>query len=188
MRTERTREIERAYYLRNRRSVLARKSAWKKANPEYNKRRNEARKAARLAIAKPFKPKPILTEKQAHERRLHLARCRRHYEKIRVLPAFRIKNCVRAAIRRLIEGGAQKVGRSLKYLGCSLDQARSHIESQFKPGMSWENHGDWHIDHIKPISAFDLNNPSEAEAATRWDNLQPLWAKENLAKGAQWAA
>jgi hypothetical protein len=60
-----------------------------------------------------------------------------------------------------------------------------HLESQFKPGMSWKNHGPkgWHIDHIKPLASFDLSSPKEQAIAFSYKNTQPLWWHENLAKG-----
>lgn len=73
----------------------------------------------------------------------------------------------------------------VRLLGCTIDQARKHIESQFEPWMTWENHGfrSWHIDHIKPLSAFDLTDPEQVAEACHYTNLQPLDWQENLSKG-----
>ena len=73
-----------------------------------------------------------------------------------------------------------------KFLGCSLAKARKYLESQFKPGMSWSNHGKWHIDHIRPVSSFDLSIDKNIYECFNFKNLQPLWAKENLSKGAKY--
>jgi hypothetical protein len=72
----------------------------------------------------------------------------------------------------------------LELLGCSLEQARKHIEHQFKEGMNWGNCGfrGWHIDHIIPCSAFDLTKIEEQKKCFHYTNLQPLWAKDNLRK------
>ncbi len=72
-------------------------------------------------------------------------------------------------------------------LGCSIEHLRTHIESRWKDGMSWENYGAWHLDHIKPCAAFDLLQPSEQRLCFHWSNLQPLWAADNIAKGDTWA-
>ena len=70
-------------------------------------------------------------------------------------------------------------------IGCSLEELKKHLESQFKPGMSWKNRGrnGWHIDHIKPCASFDLSKSEEQHKCFHYSNLQPLWAKENLRKG-----
>lgn len=69
-----------------------------------------------------------------------------------------------------------------KLLGCSIEQLKRHLESQFKLGMSWKNYGKWHIDHIKPCALFDLSKSNEQHKCFHYTNLQPLWAKENLSK------
>jgi len=66
-------------------------------------------------------------------------------------------------------------------IGYNSDALKEHIESLFKPGMSWENHGDWHIDHIFPLSKFDKSTP--VSIVNSLDNLTPLWKEENLKKG-----
>jgi hypothetical protein len=67
-------------------------------------------------------------------------------------------------------------------IGCTIDELKSHLSKRFKPGMSWANHGEWHIDHIIPCSAFDLTNTDEQMRCFHFSNLQPLWAEENLSK------
>lgn len=65
----------------------------------------------------------------------------------------------------------------LKY---SAEDLKKHMEYLFKEGMSWENWGEWHIDHRIPVSKFDPNTP--IDIVNSLDNLQPLWAKDNLSK------
>lgn len=74
----------------------------------------------------------------------------------------------------------------MELLGCPLDVAKNHIEKQFKDGMTWDNHGEWHIDHIKPCASYDLNIPEEQKKCFHYTNLQPLWANENLSKSDKW--
>lgn len=62
---------------------------------------------------------------------------------------------------------------------------RSHIEQQFQLGMTWQNYGTWHIDHIRPCGSFDLTEQTERQACFHWSNLMPLWAADNMAKGAR---
>ncbi len=75
-----------------------------------------------------------------------------------------------------------KEKKSIEYLGCTIEEFKQHIEEQFKEGMSWDNHGEWHIDHITPLK---YGNPTLEEVVERlhYTNTQPLWAAENIAKG-----
>ena len=68
-------------------------------------------------------------------------------------------------------------------VGCNKKTLRLYLESKFKPGMNWKNHGEWHIDHIKPLSSFNSKNFEDIKKANNYKNLQPLWAQENLKKG-----
>lgn len=82
----------------------------------------------------------------------------------------------------------QKTGSAVKDLGCSIDELRFKFESKFYPdpqsgkSMTWGNYGEWHIDHIKPLSKYNLGNPEELKKAVHYSNLQPLWAKDNWEK------
>lgn len=95
------------------------------------------------------------------------------------------------ALRRYFEKAfhtGSKSERVRELLGCTVEEVRVHLEKQFKPGMSWENHSfeGWHIDHIRPIASFDLTDPAQQKLAFHYTNLQPLWGKENLEKSDQW--
>lgn len=96
---------------------------------------------------------------------------------------FRITGVLRSRLRKALVHGT-KSKTTLELLGCSLDCLREHLEAQFQPGMSWENYGrrGWHIDHIKPISKFDLTDPAQLSEVNNYTNLQPLWWQDNLAK------
>lgn len=74
------------------------------------------------------------------------------------------------------------VGSPIKDLGCSILELKIWIESKFEPGMTWENHGMWHLDHIRPLSKFNLMDREEFLKACNYTNLQPLWAKDNIRK------
>jgi hypothetical protein len=70
----------------------------------------------------------------------------------------------------------------MKLIGCNIEQLKQHLQNQFKLGMSWDNHGKWHIDHIRPCASFDLSKPEEQRKCFHYTNLQPLWAEENISK------
>lgn len=75
----------------------------------------------------------------------------------------------------------KKHNKFKNYIGCSLNNLKLHLELQFKKGMTWENYGQWHIDHIKPLSS--AISEYEIYKLCHYTNLQPLWAKDNLSKG-----
>lgn len=97
----------------------------------------------------------------------------------RILRIFRGR--ITAALKKQ---RGQRAKKSMDLLGCTIATARSHIESQFQPGMSWDNHGHhgWHIDHIIPCAAFDLTDPDQQAMCFHYTNLQPLWALDNMSK------
>lgn len=114
---------------------------------------------------------------------------RRHMQKKRREdPLFDLKcKCRERIAHALKKSNSRKSMRTLELLGCSAAELASHIQSLFLPGMTWENRGrhGWHIDHIVPLSKFDLSDPAQQAAAFHYTNLQPLWAKDNLSKGAR---
>jgi len=84
--------------------------------------------------------------------------------------------------------GIAKVNQTFKILGFDKHTLREHLESQFTDGMSWDNMGEWHIDHIRPVSSFDYDSTDHPDFKKCWalNNLQPLWAEDNLSKGDKW--
>lgn len=96
---------------------------------------------------------------------------------------FRLKCNVRRQISASLRG-REKGGRNLELLGvASMDMYREFLESKFADGMTWENYGLWHIDHIIPLSKFNLQDPNEQRLAFNYKNTRPLWAGENLKRG-----
>lgn len=97
---------------------------------------------------------------------------------------YKLANALRSRLNKAIKN-SQKVGSAIKDLGCSIEELKKHLESKFKPGMSWDNWSKdgWHIDHVEPLASFDLSNAEQFKKACHYSNLQPLWAFENLRKG-----
>lgn len=120
------------------------------------------------------KDNPLLTRKA----KTKWNKKRRHTD-----PVFKLAVLLRR--RTLLALKAKKFTKTNtlhQYLGCSCSELKAHLESQFKPGMTWENHSlrGWHIDHIIPISS--ASTPEELYKLCHFSNLQPLWATENLKK------
>lgn len=78
-----------------------------------------------------------------------------------------------------------KIGSAVKDLGCTVAELKTHLESKFIAGMSWDNYGlyGWHIDHVKPLKSFNLEDRDQFLEACNYKNLQPLWWHDNLSKG-----
>jgi len=97
-------------------------------------------------------------------------------------PAFKILTILRGRIRQALKG-YNKSDLTVKLLGCSIEEFWIHLEKKFTRGMTRENHGEWHVDHIIPCASFDLSKPEEQVKCFHYTNLQPLWAIDNLKKG-----
>ena len=94
---------------------------------------------------------------------------------------FKIKRRLRNRLYSVVLKG-YKSQKTLDLIGCSLNELRIHLENQFKDNMSWENYGEWRIDHIKPCDSYDLTKEDDQKECFNYKNLQPLWAKDNLIK------
>jgi hypothetical protein len=112
-----------------------------------------------------------------------LVKRREYYQTIKALPTYHIKKNLRTRIWLALKN-INKSKTTTKLLGCSIEKLKKHLQAQFKPGMSWENYGKWHVDHIKPCARFDLTEESEQKKCFHYTNLQPLWAEENQKKGS----
>ena len=98
-------------------------------------------------------------------------------------PVYKLQMSLRARILGAIRAQkAQKESKTEELIGCTYKELKTHLENQFTEGMSWDNHGEWHIDHIIPCAAFDLTKDEEQGRCFHYTNLQPLWAKDNLSK------
>lgn len=83
--------------------------------------------------------------------------------------------------RRVLNKGCKSIFEFLPY---TIDDLKRHLEKQFKPGMSWKKRSAWHIDHIIPDCKFNYKSVDDKEFQKCWalNNLQPLWAEENIKK------
>ena len=98
----------------------------------------------------------------------------------------RLSNAIRANIRDALhrKGGDKKERGWESLVGYTIKDLIKHLQKQFTGGMTWNNYGKWHIDHIIPVSAFNFTSTDGFDFKRCWalSNLQPLWAKENMSK------
>lgn len=90
---------------------------------------------------------------------------------------FRIKCSLRARLHNFVN---KKNKTTLEYLGLSLDEYKTYLSKMFDNDMTWDNYGQWHIDHIVPLSS--AKNEEELIKLFHYTNTQPLWAEDNLRK------
>lgn len=123
--------------------------------------------------------------RQEHREQVRLRKLNRY----RTSAHFAVNQRMSAAIGRSLRSGKQ--GKSWQqFVSYSLADLMAHLEAKFLPGMSWDNRGEWHIDHIRPLCSFSFQTPDDPQFREAWalTNLQPLWAIDNLKKGGRWAA
>ena len=94
----------------------------------------------------------------------------------------RIATAMSALRKRRNDPALKKAGSAVKDLGCTLEFLEKYIEGQFQEGMTWDNYGEWEVDHIVPLAKLDLTNPEDFAKACHYSNLQPLWWQDNLKK------
>lgn len=104
-------------------------------------------------------------------------------DKRRAEPSFKILCNMRKRMSFLVRlYSSKKTTQTLDALGCTMDFFMKHLESQFKEGMSFDNYGQWHLDHIIPCNSFDLTKEEDVRKCFHYTNIQPLWAQENRVK------
>lgn len=104
-------------------------------------------------------------------------------------PVFRMINSFRKGLWKAIKlNKTTKSKKSEELLGCTWEELRHYIELKFLPGMTWKNYGyyGWHVDHKKPVAAFDLTKPEEQLKCFNYKNLQPMWWGDNLSKTSKY--
>lgn len=157
---EYAKEYNKKYYLKNRKQILKKKKEYRKNNPEY--------------IKKWFKNNPEYN--------------REYKKKSRLIPKNRLNHMISVLIRQSLRRKSSKKSKNGRHwedlVGYTLQDLMAHLESLFKEGMNWDNYGKWHIDHIRQIAIFNFDSFENKDFKDCWalENLQPLWAKENLSR------
>ena len=160
-----------------REKLLEKKKNYRDNNPEFKMKiylRDNEKKREKYKTDKKFRKDTI--ERTA----------KRVIERFNTDLNFRLRMLLRGRIRSVMKTkNAKKNSQVYDLLGCSLESFKKHMENQFSSGMSWSNIGKWHIDHIYPLSKFDLTKLEEQKKAFHYTNMQPLWAKDNLQKSSK---
>lgn len=165
---DKQKEYDKKRYKENKESILNQKKEYHKENKDsILKKKKEYRKDR--GGSEKFK---IWREKNLDVMSRHQANYRKKYPHI---VAWR--SVLYSTLKRL---GTKKESHTIDMLGYSALQLKEHLEKRFSPGMTWKNHGEWHIDHIRPVSKF--SNIDDIKIVCALENLQPLWAFDNLSK------
>lgn len=174
-------------YYANHAQERDRDAAYRAANPEkvregyrrWNAENREHRKAYREAN------KEVIAARNAeYFQRVKADRAEKARQKYRDDPMYALKCQLRSRTRLAIKAkGFTKQSRIRQILGCDDVTLIRHIESLFVEGMTWENRGEWHVDHKIPLAK--ARTEEELLALCHFTNLQPLWAADNFAKGGR---
>lgn len=118
----------------------------------------------------------------------HVNKYKRDYERNRRAndPKYRLCARTRTAVYTCLkEANVAKYRSTFKLLGYTIEELMNHLEALFTDGMTWDNYGEWHVDHKVPMSSFIFESTEDIEFKKCWDlgNLQPLWGLDNLSKG-----
>jgi len=174
-----------SHYLNNKDAYKKRSKEWKKNNKDKVKESNKKsywnnvgaeRERCRIKSREYRKNNPEKVKES-----------RKKYKENKEYSIYdRLSDNLRSRFRIALRGN-YKTGSAIRDLGCSIEEFKEYLEKKFDSKMSWENYGKygWHIDHIIPLASFDLTDHEQVKKACHYTNLQPLWAKDNLSKGAK---
>lgn len=197
------------YYLRNRTKIDATTKAWHKAHPEKmmgfyrrwrsknpekaiatsrrnaHKRKEWAKKnperRKEIALGYYYRNRPPIKPRVLVQTPIAIRTRNRRKNSLQFMLGDRLRASLNRAFRR---NWVNKPARTEALLGCTIAEAKAHLEAKFTNGMSWENRSTWHIDHFVPIVAFDMRDLEEIQWCFNYRNLQPLPGRENLRKQA----
>jgi len=147
------------YYAENKDRISARNRAWRIRNADKIAERLKSKRDAKRLL----NPIPSKEEREINRRIRHTLTCR-----------------IGMTVNKAKD--ASKCAKTMALVGCDLLFLRGFLEARFKNGMSWENYGQWHIDHVIPCAEFDLRDPNQQRQCFHYSNLQPLWATDNHQK------
>jgi len=182
------------YLLKNKEKIAIQKKEWKKRNKEKvklsEKKHYLKTREKRIKYQREYRLIHLREIRESvrkyyfkNKERLSKNNTRNARERRRTNPSFRILDNLRSRMLHALKG-KNKSASTMNLLGVkNIEIVWQRLESLFQDGMTRENHGVWHIDHITPCTAFDLTDPEQQEKCFHYTNLQPLWALDNIKKG-----
>tara|TARA_R110000824_G_scaffold381772_1_gene574763 strand:- start:26 stop:766 length:741 start_codon:yes stop_codon:yes gene_type:complete len=193
---EKVRAGQKKYREQNLEKARARSKKWREANPAYLKAQRKKWCEDNPTYHKKYREanreKVFAAQRKWRKENPHYSK---HYKSNRSRndPTFRLQHNLQTGLYGCLSG-KQKKSRTMEYVGIDLEKLWEHFESKFTDGMTRENYGEWHVDHIRPLSSFDFYSCEEGSEefenllyqAWYYTNLQPLWAKDNLSKSSKW--
>lgn len=177
---EEIRERHNSDYVKNRERVLKRQKARREANPELFRERAKRYREKNVELFNTRSREYYSNNKESVIKRTMAYKVARYSSDPVYALGVNIKSRVNEAIKAV---NGRKSKRSNKYVGCTWAELAHHIERQFLNGMTWENKGDWHIDHIIPLAS--AKTIEDLEPLLHFTNLRPLWATDNHQKSSK---
>lgn len=184
---DKKKNIAKQYYNKNKEKVLERKNAKKEYYHEYNKKWHQENRDYVLSRLKEYRDTHVeerkLYKKKYREENKELIR-EQYKAWLNEKPIRKIAKSCRNRLREFIKGnGFTKYKSFSDYIGCTQEELKLYIESKFQEGMTWENYGNWHLDHVVPLSS--AKTEEQLYKLCHYTNLQPLLAEENLKKNCK---
>ena len=172
-------EYAKEYYQKNKEKVDNKNKEYRLKNKdkykEYNKQWYEKNKK--------LKERTEPTQEEIEAKIAYQKNYQREYHKKRreTDPLFNLSQCLRSRISYAfrVEGHTKSI-KTEQLLGANFEIVKNHLENLFTEGMSWDNHGEWEIDHIVPLAS--AKTEEKLKSLCHFKNLQPLWKKENRKK------
>ena len=174
---DKLKEQKKAYNERNKEKIIEYKKDWRKSNRERLLVKSKIYYETNKETLK-IKYKNYRSSQEIKQKRNDKLRLKRKND-----IQYKLKCILRKRLKTALSHNFKK-GSAVNDLGCTISELKIYLENKFQPGMTWENYGQfgWHIDHIKPLSSFDLTDRKQLLEACHYTNLQPLWWQDNLSK------
>lgn len=170
-------KMRKAYAEKREERLLAKRRAYH-ADPEKMRARARAQSVKRREKISAYMKEYCKANRKKLNRQLR--------ERLATDPVARCAKAMRTHLRRVVEqAGTRKINKTSEMIGYSPSDLLAHLERQFSKGMTWDNYGEWHIDHITPICEMVRHGITDPAAVNCLSNLRPLWATENHSKGGR---